>query len=106
MHGETYILENYGAYNPGSAGQRKGSLTVDGGTYDIYEVKRSATYIQYWSIRQQKRTSGTVTTGAHYDKYNSLGLHFNPATNATYQIVSTEGYGSTGSSDITVGSVN
>lgn len=79
-----------------------GTLDSDGGTYDIYVVNRSATYVQYWSIRRQKRSSGTVTTKNHYDKYTSLGLHFDPATNATYQIVSTEGYGSTGSADITV----
>lgn len=100
--GETYILEKHGGYNPGSQGQKVGTLNSDGGTYDIYIVHRSSTYTQYWSIRQQQRSSGTVTTGNHYDKYNALGLKFNPATNATYQIVSTEGYGSTGSSDITV----
>lgn len=100
--GETYILENFGPYNPGSGGQRVGTLDSDGGTYDIYVVHRSSTYVQYWSIRRSKRTSGTVTTKNHYDKYTALGLHFDPATNATYQIVSTEGFGSTGSSDITV----
>ena len=43
--------------------------------------------------------------GNHYDKYNELGLKFDPAKNATYQIVSTEGYQSTGSSDITVAEI-
>ncbi|KAK3679248.1 hypothetical protein LTR78_000809 [Recurvomyces mirabilis] len=100
--GETYILENYGPYNPGTGGTHMGTLSSDGGMYDIYRVYRSATYVQYWSVRQQKRSSGTVTTKNHYDEYNKLGLTFNPATNATYQIVSTEGFGSTGSADITV----
>jgi endo-1,4-beta-xylanase len=105
-HGETYILENYGPYNPGrSGGQHKGTLTSDGGTYDIYRVDRGNGYMQFWSIRQQKQSSGVVTTKNHYDKYNSLGLVFDPAKNATYQIVSTEGYQSTGSADITVAEI-
>ena len=104
--GETYILENYGGYNPGkSGGQHKGTLTSDGGTYDIYSVNRGNNYMQFWSIRQQKRSTGVVTTQNHYDKYNALGLKFDPAKNATYQIVSTEGYQSSGSSDITVAEI-
>ena len=106
MRGETYILENFGPYNPGrSGGQHKGTLTSDGGTYDIYRTDRGNGYLQFWSIRQQKRSSGVVTTQNHYDKYNELGLKFDPAKNATYQIVSTEGYQSTGSSDITVAEI-
>jgi len=106
MHGETYILENYGGYNPGtSEGQHKGTLTSDGGTYDIYRVDRGGGYIQFWSIRQGKRSSGIVTTKNHYDKYNSLGLVFDPAKNATYQILSTEGYQSSGSADQTIAEI-
>jgi endo-1,4-beta-xylanase len=106
QHGETYILENFGGYNPGTAGgQHKGTLTSDGGTYDIYRVDRGGGYIQFWSIRQGKRSSGIVTTKNHYDKYNSLGLVFDPAKNATYQILSTEGYQSTGSADMTVAEI-
>lgn len=101
--GETYILENFGSYNPGSGGTHIGSLSSDGGTYDVYRVYRSASYVQYWSIRREKRTSGTVTTSNHYNWYNAHGLPFNPSTNATYQIVSTEGFGSSGSATITVG---
>src|SRR6478609_8586787 len=75
IRGETYILENMGGYNPGkSGGQHKGTLTSDGGTYDIYSVNRGNNYMQFWSIRQQKRSSGVVTTKNHYDKYNALGL--------------------------------
>ncbi|ORY15300.1 concanavalin A-like lectin/glucanase domain-containing protein [Clohesyomyces aquaticus] len=106
QRGETYILENYGGYNPGTAGgQHKGTLTSDGRTYDIYRVDRGNGYMQFWSIRQGKRSSGIVTTKNHYDKYNSLGLVFDPAKNATYQILSTEGYGSTGNADLTVAEI-
>ncbi|EPS41650.1 hypothetical protein H072_4453 [Dactylellina haptotyla CBS 200.50] len=105
QQGETYILENFGQYNPGSAGTHQGTLVSDGGTYDVYMVNRGNNYIQYWSIRQQKRSSGIVTTANHYNWYSSHGLTHNPNSAAAYQIVSTEGYGSTGSADITVGEV-
>lgn len=79
-----------------------GSLTSDGSTYQVCTVNRGNNYIQNWSVRQQKRSSGTVTTGNHYNYYNSKGMTHNPLSQAAYQIVSTEGYGSSGSADITV----
>lgn len=105
MQGETYILENFGQYNPGSAGTHQGTLYSDGSTYDVYMVNRGNNYIQYWSIRQNKRSSGVVTTAKHYDWYESHGLTHNPNSAAAYQILSTEGYGSQGQSDMTVGEV-
>ncbi|KAK0366608.1 hypothetical protein LTR91_003273 [Friedmanniomyces endolithicus] len=107
QQGETYILENFGTYNPGSCcGKHQGTITSDGGTYDVWLVDRGNNYIQYWSIRQEKRTSGVVTTGNHYNWYIAHGLTHNPNSAAAYQILSTEGYESTGSSNMTVGEVS
>jgi hypothetical protein len=38
---EFYIVENRGTYNPGSAGTKKGEITVDDSVYDIYVAKRT-----------------------------------------------------------------
>ncbi|KAK1056994.1 hypothetical protein LTR33_013753, partial [Friedmanniomyces endolithicus] len=84
----------------------QGTITSDGGTYDVWLVDRGNNYIQYWSIRQEKRTSGVVTTGNHYNWYIAHGLTHNPNSAAAYQILSTEGYESTGSSNMTVGEVS
>lgn len=110
---EYYVIESYGSYNPASCsgGTDYGSFTSDGATYNVRRCLRTQqpsidgtqTFYQYFSVRNPKKgfgnISGTITFQNHANFWASKGLNLGTHN---YQIIATEGYRSTGSSDITV----
>jgi len=108
---EYYVCENHGSWTPpGNTSDivNKGTYTCDGSTYTMYTATRTnkpsiigtATFQQYWSIRSNTRSSGTVTFASHVAAWKAAGM--NMGTTWDYQIIETEGYGSTGSSNMTI----
>ncbi|KAK2763768.1 hypothetical protein FQN54_009385 [Arachnomyces sp. PD_36] len=103
---EYYIIESFGTFNPSSAAEILGTVESDGSSYDIHRVVRTGlpgvgtpTILQYYSVRNSKRVSGTVTVENHFKAWEDLGLKLGTFD---YMIVATEGYYSSGFSDITV----
>jgi len=93
---EYYVVEDY---NSAPVGTLKGTVTSDGGTYNIYEsqknqqpsIQGTSNFVQIKSVRTSPRSSGTVTTANHFNAWKSLGFSL-----GTYnlQVLATEGYSS------------
>jgi len=101
---EYYIIESYGTYKP--TGTSKGSVSIDGGTYELYETTRNnqpsiegtKTFKQFWSVRTSKRTSGTINVTEHFKAWDSKGMKLGKI----YEVALTvEGYQSSGNAKIT-----
>ncbi|MDQ2084880.1 glycoside hydrolase family 11 protein [Herbivorax sp. ANBcel31] len=98
---EYYIVDSWGSWRPpGSTSM--GQITVDGGTYDIYETTRTeqpsiigtATFQQYWSVRTSKKTSGTISVTEHFLAWEDMGM---PMGNMYEVALTVEGWQSEGS---------
>ncbi|KAJ7310894.1 endo-1,4-beta-xylanase [Mycena albidolilacea] len=107
---EYYINEEANDFNIGTANSgttHMGTVVSDGSTYDIYthtqvnqpSIQGTATFQQFLSVRQSKRTSGTVTIQNHVNAWASLGMHLGTMN---LQIMAVEGLSSSGQATVTV----
>ncbi|WP_296776814.1 glycoside hydrolase family 11 protein [Ruminococcus sp.] len=112
---EYYIVEGWGDWRPpGNEGERKGSVTINGNTYDIAKTTRynqpsidgSQTFPQYWSIRQTSGSAnnqtnymkGTVDVSKHFDAWAEKGLDM---SGSLYEVsLNIEGFRSNGSANV------
>lgn len=108
---EYYVVDSWGSWRP-PGGTSMGTVTTDGGTYDLYRTQRvnapsiigTATFYQYWSVRTSKRATGAnnnITFANHVNAWASKGW---PLGSHNYQVMATEVFNpaSSGSSNLTV----
>ncbi|MDF2943623.1 MAG: glycosyl hydrolase family 11 [Herbinix sp.] len=106
---EYYVVDSWGTYRP--TGTYKGSVSSDGGTYDIYTTQRynapsidgTQNFTQFWSVRQSKRGTGSnvaINFSNHVNAWRSKGM--NLGSSWAYQALCVEGYQSSGSANVTV----
>lgn len=101
---EYYIVESWGSWRPPGA-TSKGTITVDGGTYDVYETTRveqpsiqgTTTFQQYWSVRTSPRTSGTISVTEHFKAWENMGMEMGKLYETALNV---EGYQSSGYADV------
>jgi hypothetical protein len=79
---EYYIVEDWFGSRPNPGGTQMGTITVDGGTYDVYQhtqtnqpsIQGTATFVQFFSVRQSTRTCGHISISEHFSQWANLGL--------------------------------
>jgi endo-1,4-beta-xylanase len=103
-------MDSWGEIAPNEAWTYKGNFTSDGGNYGIYTSTRvnepsivgTATFQQYWSVRNESRVGGTITTGNHFSAWAKYGMNLGQFQG---NIVAVEAY-THGSSDFSSGSAS
>lgn len=101
---EYYVVESWGTWRP-PGGSPIGTITVDDGVYDVYKTVRvnqpsidgNTTFEQYWSVRKEKRTAGTIDVAAHFAAWENMGLQMGKMYEAALTV---EGYQSAGSAEV------
>jgi endo-1,4-beta-xylanase len=108
---EYYVEDNYVPAG-NAAGTFMGTMTSDGGTYNIYEhqqvgqpsIQGTATFEQYLAIRTSPVSSGTITFSNFVSAWASHGMNLGTMN---YQVLATESFGGgRGSDSVTLGSGN
>lgn len=97
---ELYIVESWGSWRPPGS-EPKGSIELDGGTYEIYEttrveqpsIKGTTTFPQYWSVRVDKTTSGVISVSEHFKAWEEKGLKLGKLFEVSFCV---EGFQSSG----------
>ncbi|MBQ3715112.1 MAG: glycoside hydrolase family 11 protein [Fibrobacter sp.] len=88
-------------------GTKKGEITVDGDTYDIYTYTRvnqpsiegTSTFPQFFSVRRNARQCGHIDITAHFKKWAEVGLKLGKMYEV--KVLAEAGGGATGKIDFT-----
>ena len=100
---EFYIIEDWRNWIPSMAGGsvNRGTIDVNGSVYDIIEntrtnqpsIQGTQTFQQYFSIRRNERTAGSINISDHFDMWESLDMPMGNLHEVSFVV---EGYQSSG----------
>ena len=104
---EYFIIEDwFSEPNPEYLGEKKGEITVDGDTYDIYIFQDNKLYVQgninyptFYSVRRTPRQCGHIDITAHFKKWKELGLNLGKMNEIT--MIAEAGNIASGTTDFT-----
>ena len=107
---EYYIVEDWNVFRPATDYTHEGTITVDGGTYDIYRTRRvnaaspvgTTDFDQFWSIRQEGRQCGHVSISAHLSMWESLGMQLGLMRESMILVEALDGSGTIDFASVTV----
>lgn len=100
---EYYIIEDWVNWCPSGPST---TVTIDGAEYEIFTIDHTGptilgdtrTFPQYFSIRKDKRTSGTITVSDHFKAWEKAGMSIG---NLTEVAMNVEGWESSGKANVT-----
>lgn len=101
---EYYIVESWGNWRP-PGGAPTATVKIDGDDYDIYETTRynqpsidgNTTFQQYWCVRREQRSKGSLNVGTVFATWEALGMEMGKLYEASLTV---EGYQSRGSATV------
>ena len=97
---EYFIVDSWGDWRP-PGGTSRGQIKIDDDIYDIYStfkinypsIDGFKSFSQFWSVRRNKRTSGTISVNKHFDAWTKRDMRLGKLYEA---LLSIEGYRSSG----------
>jgi len=110
---EYYIVDDWFGTGPAptGGGNLQGSLTIDGGNYNIYTHQQvnqpsitgsNATFMQFFSVRQTPRQCGHISISEHFKKWAALKMNMGNMEEAKILL---EAGGGSGSIEYTYGAM-
>ncbi|HLV30124.1 MAG TPA: glycoside hydrolase family 11 protein [Chitinispirillaceae bacterium] len=112
---EFYVMEDWENWRPHAGDgnhNSKGTINVDGSQYDVItrqmhnqpSVKGDASFPQIFSIRQNTRSSGSISISEHFKEWERLGVSLGKLYEVKIKVESYSGSnGSNGSCNVTQG---
>lgn len=105
---EYYVIEDWRNWIPSMAdgAELKKSFEINGSFYDVYENTRvnkpsivgNTTFQQYFSIRRDRRTEGSIDISEHFRQWESIGMNLGKLHEVAIVV---EGYQNSGSFEFT-----